>query len=186
MSEVRHEKIVRGRLPRPKRKPIPDSVTGVESFLEWWWNTGTSIDVPFDDSVYADGRVNGTVLFRQPPYQVQMFVFAPDSVIPEHIHPNVDSFEVYLSGDIVFSVEGSEVTPSFLSQRAGKDGRHVLYGHTIRIHPDTWHSGVTGPKGGVFLSVQKWLNGVSPEFIGHDWVARDSSELRHNYKLLAE
>ena len=185
MSEVRHEKIVRGRLPRPKRKTIPDTVTGVESFLDWWWNWGQPIDIPYDDCIYADGYVNGTVLFRKPTYQVQMFVFAPNAIIPEHIHPNVDSFEVYLSGDIVFSADGDEITPSFLSTRAGKDGRHVLYGHTIRIRPDTWHSGVTGPKGGVFLSVQQWLNGVAPEFIGHDWIARDLAETRRNYRRTA-
>jgi len=34
---------------------------------------------------------------------------------------------------------------------------------------ESWHGGIFGKKGGCFLSMQKWLNGVPPSFVGHDW-----------------
>ena len=39
----------------------------------------------------------------------------------------------------------------------------------IKIGPDTQHTARTGPMGGSFLTLQKWLNNTQPKFIGNDW-----------------
>ena len=124
-------------------------------FLEWWMNN-RPINTPQENSITQAGAIYGVVLYRQAPYQVQLFIMPPYSSIEDHIHPNVDSYEVYLGGDIDFRFDGEMYTPEAL-------GTH------IRVHPNCWHGGLFGPRGGSFLSVQKWLNGKEPTTVGDDW-----------------
>ena len=58
-------------------------------------------------NIYDVEGFNSHIQFRNNQYQVQIFSTPSNFIIPEHKHPNVDSFEVYLSGDIDFSLEGS-------------------------------------------------------------------------------
>lgn len=127
----------------------------LEGFLNWWL-THRPINTPADDSLVYQKDTHGAVLYRQEPYQVEIFIVQPNSEIVPHIHPNVDSFEVYVSGDINFSCDGEWFDQNQL-------------GNHIRVRPSSWHGGKFGPRGGCFLSVQKWLNGVKPTFVGNDW-----------------
>jgi quercetin dioxygenase-like cupin family protein len=131
----------------------------VEIFRNWWLNH-RPINTPSDGVVFV-ADTHGIVLYRQPPYQVELFMMKPNTEIKPHIHPNVDSFEVYMGGDVDFLCD---------------DKRHVtnVLGDSIRVHPQSWHGGKFGPRGGCFLSVQKWLNGVNPTFVGNDWHDADS------------
>ena len=127
-------------------------------FLEWWLETKPT-DPPFNGSIIYQGDTTGVVLYRKAPYQVELFIVKPNSIIKQHIHPNVDSYEVNLSGNVVFECDGikhSDCTP-------------------VRVKPESWHGGSFGTQGGSFLSVQKWLNGVEPTFVGDDWKAHDGS-----------
>jgi hypothetical protein len=38
----------------------------------------------------------------------------------------------------------------------------------VRVRPNDLHGAVVGEGGGVFLSVQHWLNGVKPHCVGSD------------------
>lgn len=127
----------------------------LEGFLNWWL-ANRPINTPENDSLVYQKDTHGVVLYRQPPYQVELFIVQPDSEIVPHIHPNVDSFEVYMSGDINFSCDGQWFNQNQL-------GIH------IRVKPSSWHGGKFGKRGGCFLSVQKWLNNVKPTFVGNDW-----------------
>lgn len=160
-------------------QPLTDDT--LEAFLDWWWGAGKPIVIPFHHSHVMNGNVPGVVLYRKGCYQVQLFIFSPDSIIPEHVHPNVDVFEIYMSGDIVFTVDGEIKTPPVWNDEPAANGLHKMYGWALRITPETWHGGTTGPRGGVFLSVQKWLNGVEPTTVGEEWVSKDN-EPRHNFK----
>lgn len=143
-----------------------------------WWLAHRDLRVPFDSPVTCDAAPQtdtttwGAVLYRAGCWQVQLFILKPDSVIPEHRHPNVDSFEVYLSGDIEFSLDGKVMTPIGESAVPGFDGHHVYLGTSIRVVPGAWHGAKSGAKGGLFLSVQQWLNGVVPGNVGADWEHR--------------
>jgi hypothetical protein len=61
-----------------------------------------------------------------------------------------------MGGDLTFEVDGL-----VHSNRAMLDH--------IRIFPHSTHTAISGPRGGCFISVQKWLNGVKPSTVGHDW-----------------
>lgn len=96
------------------------------------------------------GVVQGVCLYRNGPWQVELFSVQPNGAFPPHRHPNVDSIEVHLSGDLRLTVRGK------LAKRI------------TRIRPRDWHGGTSGP-GGTFLSVQRWLNDVAPTSVGLDW-----------------
>lgn len=129
-----------------------------------WWLTNRTINTPKDATPIFDGVLTGVVLFRQDPYQVQLFVMPPNSKIAPHIHPNVDSYEVYINGDVEFLVGDSS-----------RSLEQSKLGETIRIAPTEWHGGNFGERGGCFLSIQKWLNGVPPTSVGDDWSDKDNN-----------
>jgi len=133
----------------------------LKAFLHWWMTT-RMINAPAEKALIYQKDTHGVALFRQDPYQVEMFTVEPNSEIVPHIHPNVDSYEVYVSGDIVFTRDGEEF-------------KQTVYGDTIRVRPNSWHGGKFGERGGCFLSVQKWLNGVKPTFVGNDWKDKDNA-----------
>jgi mannose-6-phosphate isomerase-like protein (cupin superfamily) len=125
------------------------------SFKDWWINNRV-LNTPTILETNFNGSLSGVVLFRDGCYQVQLFIVKPDSVIEPHIHPNVDSFEVFIGGDIRFMCNDEWFEQNTI-------------GDSIRVYPNSWHGGEFGGKGGCFLSIQKWLNGVSPTSVGDDW-----------------
>jgi quercetin dioxygenase-like cupin family protein len=128
---------------------IKDDLT---EFLEEWL-TNKPTCPPDTGGIIHQGDTSGVVLYRKGQFQVELFIVKPNVEIVQHVHPNVDSYEVHLTGDIEFYCDG------------------ILYntGVPVRVKPDAWHGGFFGPRGGSFLSVQKWLNGVEPKFVGDDW-----------------
>lgn len=132
----------------------------LEAFLNWWLQHRV-INTPSDSSLVHQKDTHGVVLYRYGQYQVELFNVKPNSEIVPHIHPNVDSFEVYVAGDIKFMCN-----QDWFEQNA--------LGDKIRVYPNSWHGGLFGERGGCFLSVQKWLNGVPPSFVGNDW--KDNAE----------
>jgi quercetin dioxygenase-like cupin family protein len=137
----------------------------LEAFMHWWWAI-RPINTPSDNPLVHQKDTHGVVLFRQGPYQVELFNVKPNSEIVPHIHPNVDSFEIFVGGDIKFMCDGVVFEQTTLGDR-------------IRVLPNSWHGGFFGERGGCFLSVQKWLNGVPASFVGNDW--KDEAE-KTSYK----
>jgi hypothetical protein len=138
-------------------------------FLRWYMkNAGPLAFAPLLDAVHDVDGVRSVTMFRDPPFQVQMFVVPPNKIIPEHTHPNVDSYEVYVAGQIRFSKQGRWCATEEEANTA-VNGLCALRGTAIRVHPSDPHGGSFGPSGGVFLSVQKWLNGVEPTCVANDY-----------------
>lgn len=137
----------------------------LEGFLHWWLASRPIQQVPEFGRVIHDDQITGVVLYRQAPYQVQLFIVAPNAEIDDHIHPNVDSYEVYLTGDVDFRVNGKSTQAPF-----------------VRVAPDAWHGGSFGPQGGSFMSVQKWLNGVPPSSVGADWKDHNGNDHGRAYR----
>ena len=135
--------------------PNSNSFDDLTAFLHWWLEK-RPINTPNDNPLSFGGQICGVVLYRQDNYQVQLFIGQPNSVGDPHIHPNVDSYEVFIGGDINFMCDG------VWEQLKGIGGFQ-------RVTPGSWHGGTSGERGGCFLSVQKWLNGVPPTCIGNDW-----------------
>ena len=90
-------------------------------------------------------------------------------MIPSHTHPNVDSYEVALSG-MEFFLDDKVVLPRWYanlpSNHCNLSTSHYEF---VRVLPESPHSAIAGDKGGSFMSVQHWLNGVKPTSVGNDW-----------------
>ena len=73
----------------------------LSNFANWYLTSGEikGIYTPSAKNalVFIDG-LYGISLYRKKPYQVELFICQPNLNIPEHTHPNVDSYEVFLYG----------------------------------------------------------------------------------------
>jgi hypothetical protein len=146
------------------------------TFKDWWLAT-RPINVPWNDALHFDDRVTCVTLYRTGSWQVQQFVVEPNTIVHDHVHPDVDSFECFIYGDISFRKNGEEITNTQLAAGANFGGQPYYFLETIRILPSDKHSGVFGPRGGVFLSFQKWAEGMTPTNIGNNWAS--DKELRN-------
>src|SRR5437763_5514736 len=126
--------------------------------------------VPFSGAVSKIQDVTAILLYRKGEFQVQMFAVPEGTIIPEHTHPNVDSIEVYVGGNIRFSHSGKYVYgEEQLRPLDGPLGCASKRGTRIRVRPNDVHGGVLGKGGGVCLSIQHWLNGVEPHCVAADY-----------------
>src|SRR5580765_2203584 len=142
---------------------VPDELT-LTQFADWWLNT-RAFKPPADFFSKVGGNT-GTVLFRHEQFQVQLFLNDPNSEIADHTHPNVDSYEVYVAGDVYFRQNGQALlTPEIIATVTPER----LLGTKLRILPNDVHGASVGPSGGSFLSIQHWLHGVTPSSVHLDW-----------------
>lgn len=142
----------------------------LEEFVDWYRENCSLLHfVPLNKAVTCVSGAWSVTQFLEDQFQVQMWVIPPNFIIPEHTHPNVDSFEVYVGGQIMFSHSGRWVVSEDDLKEPAKMGLSKLRGEMIRVMPDDLHGGCFGPAGGVFLSVQHWLNGVKPSCVSNDY-----------------
>lgn len=130
-------------------------------------NNSGVMPCPFHEGLTFIDGVAGIVLYRQGEFQAQLFICQPNTEIPDHVHPNVDSYEVYVGGEVMFRHGGQTVVPPELAS-AELNGLSAAYGQHIRVLPDDWHGATIGPKGGAFLSIQHWAD-VPPTSVERDW-----------------
>jgi len=138
-------------------------------FLEWYLEAGTKLCVPLDDSIHFIEGVHGITIYRHEPYQVQLFSCKPNTIIPPHKHPNIDSYEVSLRG-MEFDLHGETVLPLWWAMK-GHESTNLPneWYNVIRVLPDSEHSAKAHETGGCFMSVQHWLNGIKPSSVANDW-----------------
>lgn len=128
-------------------------------------------------------------IFRVPPFQVQLFLFSEGSVITPHCHPNVESYECYVAGDMELTIDyqdGKGLVPTTIKEfiAPDEDGRTRCNGAMLRVPAGVDHGGhvdcVTAgarPVGGAFISIQYWRNGVDPSGVQFDWQGMDGSSV---------
>lgn len=117
----------------------------------------------------------GITLFRSFPFQVQLFLFRPHTVIENHVHPDVDSYEVYVNGNLKLTKENEEITTS-QTMFARPDGASQCNGGMFYIPRKVLHGGEIRPllatsghaTGGSFLSIQFWHKKPMTS-IHHNW-----------------
>jgi len=142
----------------------------LEEFKDWFFRNIPPLGaVPLSHAVHKIEDVTSIIWFRDGEYQVQMFAVPGNYIIPEHTHPNVDSIEVYVGGQIKFSHSGKWITTDEDLKTTSFLGTALPRGSTIRVKPNDIHGGIFGPAGGVFLSIQHWLNGVKPHCVAADY-----------------
>lgn len=139
-------------------------------FLDWYRENPQRIYVPLENSVHFVEGVTGLTIYRHGEYQVQLFTTTPNTVIPSHVHPNVDSYEVALSGMEFYLNDNECVLPMWFAQtKLGDSNISSAHYKSVRVLPNCPHGAKASDKGGSFMSVQRWLNGVEPTSVGNDW-----------------
>jgi len=142
----------------------------LERFVTWFLKESPRFGlIPTQDAVTCIEGVTSVLWYRHEEFQVQQFIVPPNYVIPAHVHPNVDSFELYLGGEIQFSKGDAFEVSAEDAVRTGQYGEAAMRGKLIRVRPHEWHGGVFGAAGGVFMSLQHWLNGVKPHCVAADY-----------------
>ena len=161
----------------------------LDDFLTWFLSASPTLGkIPVMSAVTSFGKdeqgghVMSGVWYRKEQFQVELFIVSGPCIIPEHTHPNVDSFEVLLGGQIRFSHSSKWKIPETYQVDTNIDGTSPYRGNTIRVNHNDPHGGIVGPGGAMFFSVQHWLNDVKPHSVGLDWNGYTSSE-EHLNKL---
>jgi hypothetical protein len=131
----------------------------LETLLHWYVRDRPLFTVPAGGLMFTD-NLCGACMFRHNNLQVEMFLVSPDTEIPDHIHPNVDSIEVALWGAQLR--HSGHIAMSF-------DDMEACAGGALRVRPGDWHGGTASPQGACFLSFQKWLHEVPPTTVANDW-----------------
>jgi uncharacterized RmlC-like cupin family protein len=134
----------------------------IEEFTLYWMEN-KPLKSPQDDGVTFVENIHGVILYRDYPFQVELFTMEPNTLVEPHKHPNVETVALYVSGDIDFQRKHKWYIHPFDMFK----GRFPY--PAIKIGPDVQHTARTGPKGGSFLTIQRWLNNTQPKFIGNDW-----------------
>jgi len=158
-------------------KSFADELT---NFVIWYLNNRMAIpQVPiYNGHSFVEG-VSGVVLYRCKPFQVELFIIKPDFHIPIHTHPNVDSYEVFLSGmEFVHNDEVITKPEQIITENS--NGISILSGALIRVRPTDRHGGRSSSFGGSFLSIQHWLNNTTPTSVENDW-SGDYMNTEHKY-----
>jgi hypothetical protein len=155
----------------------------LHDFLTWFLAQGPVLGkVPVMSAVNnfgqdnQGGHVMSGIWYRNKQFQVELFIVSGPCIIPEHTHPNVDSYEVLLGGQIRFSRDGKWLIPETYQVDVSKNGTSPYRGETVRVSHNTPHGGVVGDGGAMFFSVQHWLNGIEPHSVGFDWSGITSSQ----------
>lgn len=125
---------------------------------------------PLFNELNTYGKTMGIVMDRQDQFQTELFIVPADiEIIEFHIHPNVDSIEVPLSGDFTFRTNNQDF-PNFATPEMLREKRPAWVGSND-IHGAIWRGG------GAFLSFQYWKNGVKPTSVIKDYLLDEKNEL---------
>lgn len=121
--------------------------------------------------VHFYGDLMSVILYRDEEYQAELFIVRPDASerCGEHGHPDIDSMEVAISGELYFTLNGRPIRNRKRVRAVSPDGALATYGEQVRVRPGEPHTAYVGQDGGCFLSLQRWLNGVKPSSIGLNW-----------------
>ena len=128
--------------------------------------------IPRTNAIINFGNIISFVIYRKGQYQVELFI-VPHKVssFTNHRHPNVEVIEFPLSGVNTLFVNGKEAHTDLQAQQwlSGEVDSPL-----VPIHLTDYHSG-TATMPYAFLSIQLWLNDISPTSVGLDWIGAPSS-----------
>lgn len=121
---------------------------------------------------FEDGAALSCVLHRSGCFQVEQFTVLPregGSTFPDHRHPNVDSIEYFMAGEIRFRLRGLDVATAEAAAAVGEDGAALLAGRRLPVRAVDLHGGWVGAGGAMFLSIQRWQHDIVPSSVLLDW-----------------
>lgn len=162
---------------------IEEQKDDLSRFAYWYLNSGISkrIFTPSKNPLLFIEGVSGVVLYRKNSFQVELFICQPNTVIPEHTHPDVDSYELFLYG-MKFTHSGETVISEEQAQQ-DTNGLPAYAYETIRVRPNDSHGGTASKNGGSFISIQQWRNGTEPTHVSSNWAG---DTMGHDHKKQTE
>lgn len=119
------------------------------------------------------GPVTSSLIHREFVYQTELVEVRPNTVLPTHRHPLVDSIECPISGFMRFTVDGRDPYAGVSDERLER----FAIGKLLRIGGSQWHSGRAGARGAQFLSMQRWPANAPYGLIGERWEGKHVSGL---------
>jgi len=137
------------------------SYENLRQFTNWWWRNDEPLALP-DDCLRLGPCSSQFVMFRDGQFQVEQVALYAGAVVPEHWHPNVDTYECHVTG-------GGEAYVGDVRIPDLPDFTKEVKFRRLHIAPGVHHRGRAAVDN-VALSFQHWLNGVTPTFITDDWV----------------
>ena len=144
--------------------------TDIHTFKDWWltnrvmtFSQNAVRTMPFVGTTLAGMQ---TLLYRKANFQVELFAFPEGSIVTEHGHPNVRSYEVYVGGTIAFTLDSKWY---YEGEQGSFNQIDEDFGHALYLEESRIHGALFGQGGGTFISIQEWLNNVSPSCVGDDW-----------------
>jgi len=136
-------------------------------FAAWWYKTKPIMAPKGCPIIRYDGKITEVVLYRSGHFQVQLCTIAPNTEVPDHVHPEVDAYEVYAGGDVTFRRNAEKFAQAIADQN-------------IRILPTDMHGATIGAAGGSFFSIQHWVGKDKPTFVTQNWRFADNNETEHS------
>ena len=142
----------------------------LEEFAQWYKDNGFPIRPPFEDPVYVTDISYSYVLFREGQYQAELYLVRPNTSSPDHSHPGVENIIMVWGGNVHTRQNGQLFDYSEHYNEAGKNGTNKLFGMSSKkLTDDQTHALIAGDKGGAFLSLEKWPEGVKPNSVTINW-----------------
>ena len=132
-----------------------------------WYLKNNKIETPFRNPLMFIDGIAGITLYRKKSFQVQLFICEPNTLITEHSHPNIDSYEMFLWG-MKFTHKSKVIINEKMAMLEKNDKPRCSH-WTLRIKPNDLHGGQASEQGGAFISIQRWLNEIEPTHVSKDW-----------------
>jgi hypothetical protein len=142
----------------------------LEEFAEWYKKEGFPIRPPFEDPVYTTDISYSYVLYREGQYQAELYLVRPNTSSPDHSHPGVENIIMVWGGNVHTRQNGQVFDYSEHYNEAAMNGTNKLFGMSSKkLTDDQTHALIAGDKGGAFLSLEKWPEGVKPNSVTINW-----------------
>jgi hypothetical protein len=142
----------------------------LEEFAQWYKDNGFPIRPPFEDPVYTTDISYSYVLFREGQYQAELYLVRPNTSSPDHSHPGVENIIMVWGGNVHTRQNGETFDYSEYYKEPASNGTNKLFGMcSEKLTDDQTHALIAGDKGGAFLSLEKWPEGVSPSSVTINW-----------------
>jgi hypothetical protein len=135
--------------------------TSVEDFAKWYKINKFPIRPPQEDPVYVTEISMSYVLFREGQYQAELYLVKPNTGSPDHSHPGVENIITLWGGDIGLRANGIDYGMMLNAPLFGMQCDPIRNGST--------HALECGPRGGAFLSLEKWDDGLKPTSVTIRW-----------------
>lgn len=141
------------------------------------------MDLPFyalnppPNGLATYGRTSSVIIHRSGQFQTELFIVPFDIERVEfHSHPNVDTYEMELTGQFDLKVRDTFI---YARNDNNKQLRDRIFAN---IPNDAIHGGDIR-KGASFLSFQHWLNDVVPTSVAIDYLLDLKNDALNNGKI---